>query len=101
MVTAVFKAVRRKGRGLRRKRWLAVACAGSPIGMTRKVILTEGKGLKIESNNSTVVLNSKLNEVEINGGSMRAFSLFADVPGRACWKQRTAAARSRRSSRSP
>lgn len=52
-----------------------------PLGTVRKVILDDGAGLTVRSNNPQVILNSKLDEVTVNGGGMRVFSLFANSAG--------------------
>jgi hypothetical protein len=52
-----------------------------PLGTVRKVILDDGAALAVRSNNPQVILNSKLDEVTVNGGVMLVFSLFGNSPG--------------------
>jgi hypothetical protein len=49
-------------------------------GMGRKVLLEDGAGLTVRSNNPQVITNSKLEEAAVNGGR-REFSLLGNNPG--------------------
>jgi hypothetical protein len=50
-------------------------------GMARKVVLENGAGLTVKSNNTQVITNSNLDEVTVNNGDLRAFSLLGNNPG--------------------